>query len=206
MENEFVYRRLAEHEITLGLFSAFERRQVVTKCWRKNGGQWQIQEDPFVDQWDTADYAELVRCLRNTVRTGGVVYGAFGGGVLKGFVSVEAEPLELQGNYLDLTSRMFQRTAAAPARVPPFSVWRPPGQRRRGRKSFIFPPIRRLRPRRSTGGSAVGMLCSVMPGIRRQSPLTVSWNLIWRRFYETCVYLSVERAAKAALFLYANLI
>ncbi len=104
MENEFVYRRLAEHEITLGLFSAFERRQVVTKCWRKNGGQWQIQEDPFVDQWDTADYAELVRCLRNTVRTGGVVYGAFGGGVLKGFVSVEAEPLELQGNYLDLTS------------------------------------------------------------------------------------------------------
>ena len=38
------YRNLEEHEITLPLFDAFQRRQIVTKCWRREAGRWVIRE------------------------------------------------------------------------------------------------------------------------------------------------------------------
>lgn len=98
------YRTLAVSEITRALFSHFERRQVVHQCWRKIDGQWVIRDAPFIDQWDENDYAVLVDCLQNTVRTGGIVIGAFMDGRLKGFASVEAPPLGRRGQYRDLTS------------------------------------------------------------------------------------------------------
>lgn len=98
------YRVLNAEEIDRQLFREFERRQVVTKCWRKIEGVWQIKDVPFIDQWSEEDYQELVSCLQNTVRTGGVVYGGFYNGLLKGFVSVEGEPLGAAKNYMDLTS------------------------------------------------------------------------------------------------------
>lgn len=99
-----VYRILSEEEITRPLFSAFNRRQVVGDCLRRENGEWVVRPDPFIDDWSEADYAFLVRCLRNTVRTGGFVCGAFLDGELKGFVSVEAAPFGSENQYLDLTS------------------------------------------------------------------------------------------------------
>lgn len=98
------YRMLEENEITRELFRNFIRRQVVNDCWRSVDGEWCIKSDPFIDDWKEEDYAFLVQCLRNTVRTGGMVTGAFEDGKLKGFVSVEAEPIGSKGQYLDLTS------------------------------------------------------------------------------------------------------
>lgn len=98
------YRELTEPEIARPLFAHFERRQEVTRCWRKIDGEWVIRDDPFIDQWGEAEYAFLVDCLRNTVRTGGVVYAAFAQGQLKGFASVEARPLGRKKNLRDLTS------------------------------------------------------------------------------------------------------
>lgn len=98
------YRPLREEDICRGLFAAFRRRQVVTRCWRRIGGQWVIRDDPFIDDWGEADYAVLVDCLRRTCRLGGLVLGAFLAGALKGFVSVEAAPLGTRGQYRDMTS------------------------------------------------------------------------------------------------------
>ena len=98
------YRTLSSDEICQDLFQNFIRRQAVNRCWRKEGGKWVIREDPFVDDWGAEEYQFLVRCLKNTVQTGGYVGGAFRDGALKGFVSVEAEPLGSRGNYRDLTS------------------------------------------------------------------------------------------------------
>ncbi len=98
------YRPLRADEINRALFRDFERRQEVVQCWRREGDRWVIREDPFIDQWDEKDYAFLVQCLQNTIRTGGLVLGAFAGGRLKGFASVEAAPLGSRGQYLDLTS------------------------------------------------------------------------------------------------------
>lgn len=98
------YRALKAEEIDRSLFQHFIRRQIVTKCWRKVGGEWIIKDAPFIDDWGEAEYGILVACLKNTVNTGGVVYGAFEGGLLKGFVSVESALFGRRQEYLDLTS------------------------------------------------------------------------------------------------------
>lgn len=96
-------KELNEDEINVELFANFTRRQVVQDCWRKVDGAWVIKPDPFVDDWSGEDYVYLVRCLKHTVRSGGVVFGAFYGGLLKGFASVEAERFGSRKQYMDLS-------------------------------------------------------------------------------------------------------
>ena len=99
------YRTLTADEIDRELFRSFIRRQVVVKCWRRDGnGAWVIRDDPFVDDWSEGDYQTLVDCLRNTLRTGGMVCAAFADGALKGFASVEPELFGGAQRYLDLSS------------------------------------------------------------------------------------------------------
>lgn len=98
------YRELNAAEIDRKLFSGFIRRQVVTDCWRRVDGEWVIKSDPFVDDRSEEDYILLVKCLSNTVTSGGVVYGVFDGGVLKGFASVEPQLFGGDRKYLDLSS------------------------------------------------------------------------------------------------------
>ena len=104
VRNMIQYRRLGEGEICRALFRGFRRRQVVTKCWRRENGAWVIRDDPFVDDWSEADYETMVSCLKNTVVTGGVVFAAFMDGALKGFASVEGTLFGGENRYLDLTS------------------------------------------------------------------------------------------------------
>ena len=99
-----VFRELAEREISSELFLPFIRRQVVHNCLRKVDGKWQVVEDPFIDDWTEEQFAFGIKCLQNTVRTGGLVLGAFVEGRLKGFVSVEPDPFGPDGQYLDLSS------------------------------------------------------------------------------------------------------
>lgn len=98
------YRELSANEINRELFSKFIRHQNVTKCWRKQNNEWVIKNAPFVDDWSETDYGILINCLKNTISTGGFIYGAFCDGVLKGFVSVESELFGDGQKYLDLTS------------------------------------------------------------------------------------------------------
>lgn len=125
------YRPLQEQELCRDLFQSFIRRQVVTKCWRKDNGtsseirnktvngtdnkandkpgkspssKWVIKDAPFIDDWTESDYQVLISCLKNTLRTGGFVYAAFLDGALKGFVSVEAGLFGGGQKYLDLSS------------------------------------------------------------------------------------------------------
>lgn len=97
------YKVLKEDEITRELFLHFKRRQVVTKCWRKVDNLWCIKDIAFVDDWTEDDYEKLIFCLKNTVKTGGLVLGAFSKEGLKGFTSVEAQPLGSNKEYLDLS-------------------------------------------------------------------------------------------------------
>lgn len=97
------YRELYEEEICQELFGGFIRRQDVTDCWRQENGEWIVRPDPFTDDWTQEDYRFLVSCLKNTLRTGGYVYGAFYCGALKGFVSVEPGLFGGGLRYLDLS-------------------------------------------------------------------------------------------------------
>lgn len=101
---EIIYRPIRQEEMNLALFAHFIRHQVVEKCWRREDGEWVIKDDPFIDDWSEEDYRFLVTCLTRTLTTGGYVAGAFRGGALKGFVSVEAGVFGGENRYLDLTS------------------------------------------------------------------------------------------------------
>ncbi|TLG73012.1 GNAT family N-acetyltransferase [Culicoidibacter larvae] len=90
--------------MTTTLFSNFIRHQQVEAAWRKVEGRWQVMPVVFVDDWNSNDYRVLVEHLKNTLLTGGMVYGAFADGVLKGFASIEANPLGSKREYRDLTS------------------------------------------------------------------------------------------------------
>ncbi len=98
------YRELKTDELGLLLFRSIQRRQVVTDCWRKENGQWIVKSDPFIDDWGEKEYEILIFCLKNTIATGGLVYGAFSDGELKGFVSVEGAPMGSELQYMDLSS------------------------------------------------------------------------------------------------------
>ena len=98
------YRKLGRQEINRELFWDFVRRQEVTDCWRKENSVWVVKKDPFIDDWSEEDYVFLVKCLKNTISSGGVVYAAFLNGYLKGFVSVESKLFGKKENYLDLSS------------------------------------------------------------------------------------------------------
>jgi len=54
------YRSLTKNEVTVQLFGCFIRRQIVTKCWRKEDGKWVIKDAPFIDDWSPEDYPFLV--------------------------------------------------------------------------------------------------------------------------------------------------
>ncbi len=98
------YRVLQEQEIERGLFHSFIRRQVVDQCLRRENDSWVVRSDPFIDDWSEEDYQILIDCLRNTVHTGGFVYGAFLDDKLKGFVSVENGFFGGENRYYDLSA------------------------------------------------------------------------------------------------------
>lgn len=98
------YRELTSGEIDRALFRDFIRRQIVTKCWRREYDRWAVRDDPFVDDWTEEDYRTLISCLRHTADTGGFVYAAFVDDRLKGFASVEPGLFGGEQKYLDLSS------------------------------------------------------------------------------------------------------
>lgn len=95
---------LSEPQITRDLFRHFNRHQKVTKCWRREQGIWVLKETDFVEDWDEAQYQFLVKCLKNTVNTGGIVLGIFDEQErLVGFASVESRHFGYKGQYVQLS-------------------------------------------------------------------------------------------------------
>lgn len=103
-ESAPVFRTISAGELNLRLFRHFQRHQEVTHCWRKENNAWVVRPIAFTEDWDEKEYTYLVRCLQNTLATGGGVFGAFCGGELKGFVSVERKALGSLGQYRDLSN------------------------------------------------------------------------------------------------------
>ena len=98
------YRKLSYEELNIDLFNSFYRYQKVTKCWRKENNKWIIKDVSFIDDWSKDEYSLLVKYLKNTLNTKGVVYGAFIDNKLKGFASVEYGFIDETKEYFDLSS------------------------------------------------------------------------------------------------------
>lgn len=101
---EVKFVNIKEDDLKKELFKDFIRHQEVTKCWRQIDGQWCIKDIKFTEEWREEEFELLAQCLSNTVKTGGIVFGAFVNEKLKGFVSIEANLLGKNREYLDLSS------------------------------------------------------------------------------------------------------
>jgi ribosomal protein S18 acetylase RimI-like enzyme len=99
-----IIRPLTEEELTPLLFGDFNRYQKVTRCYRKVNGDWVLKDIPFIENWGQEEYAYLTKCLKNTVKTGGTVLGAFEKETLVGFASLENEFFGTGSKYLQLSS------------------------------------------------------------------------------------------------------
>lgn len=175
------YRALCVDEINTALFAGFIRRQEVTKCWRKEGDEWVIREDPFIDDWSAADYQTLVDCLKHTVMTGGFVYAAFCSGVLKGFVAVEPTLFGGPQRYLDLSSLHVSREMRGNGIGTQLFQAAKRWAREHGRKSCTYRPIRLWRAKVSIRRwVASRQRCMIRP-MSRRNPLIASWSARWRR-------------------------
>ncbi len=99
------YRELKKSEISKELFASFVRRQEVNAVLTRIDGQWREISRPFIDDWSPSDYDFLVKCLINTIETGGAVFGAFDEkGRLKAFASLEGGIFGRKHRYKDLSS------------------------------------------------------------------------------------------------------
>lgn len=94
---------LSESQISRDLFRHFNRHQEVKRCWRKEGDIWKLKDISFVEEWKDAEYEFLVKCLKNTIKTGGFVFGCFEQGKLVGFTSVESGHFGSRGQYVQLS-------------------------------------------------------------------------------------------------------
>lgn len=141
-----VYRILKEEEICRELFAGFIRHQVVTKCWRREKGEWVIRDAPFIDDWTEEEYRILVKCLKNTASTGGFVFAAFCDGTLKGFASVEPALFGGEQGYLDLSCIHVSEDAGERNRKGPFPGCRGLGQGPRRAEALHIRPFRRGEP------------------------------------------------------------
>ena len=98
------YKLLGETELNESLFVKFNRYQIVNKCWRKENGEWILKDIAFTEQWGSNEYKYLIKCLQNSMKSGGTVYGAFYNNTLIGFASIENEFLGSKKEYLQLSS------------------------------------------------------------------------------------------------------
>lgn len=98
------FRPIGEGELTPCLFRFFDRFQIVERCWRKEDGNWVVKDIAFTERWTKRDYETLCGCLKNTLCSGGQVWGAFLAGQLKGFASVEGKLAGSRNQYADLSS------------------------------------------------------------------------------------------------------
>lgn len=98
------YRHLTAAQLMPSLFAHFDRYQEVKQCWRQENNTWILKDIAFIDDWEPKHIDILVKCLSNTVRTGGAVIGAFEENQLVGFAALENELFGRNRRYLQLSS------------------------------------------------------------------------------------------------------
>lgn len=99
------YREIDKNSLVPELFAHFIRHQEVTHCWRYFDGHWKIEPVVFTEEWGPKEYTQLCGYLKNTLKNGGIVIGAFSKEEqLKGFVSVEGQLFGSHKQYLDLSA------------------------------------------------------------------------------------------------------
>lgn len=93
------YRKLTPSEVEPSLFSKFQRRQEVSRCWRREGGEWVVKHIAFTEDWEHSDLVRVCGQISRAIAQGGCAWGAFIEGGLKGFANLEGELIGSRRQY-----------------------------------------------------------------------------------------------------------
>ena len=110
MDDTLIYRKIEMEELKLELFRKFQRRQNVDRQLQKQGDAWVERPVSLVEEWSKEDYEFLLACLQDTIREGGVVFGAFEGNAVKGFRESAGLCRNLPGSYQPSCFQRYERT------------------------------------------------------------------------------------------------
>jgi len=104
MENQIKiqYRFLSLRELDVQFLKTFKRYQVTNKVWYKDGQQYNIKEDYFVEEWTDDKKIQVIQSLQNCIKLGGSVISADYQGQVVGFASIENQFFGSNSQYLEL--------------------------------------------------------------------------------------------------------
>lgn len=102
--DKIIYRVLSPDDLVPQLLDGFDRYQEVTKCWRRENGEWVLRDVVFTEQWGRKELLGLTGDLLGIARRGGFVCDAEQGGRVIGIASLDSEFFGSRNQYLELCS------------------------------------------------------------------------------------------------------
>ena len=170
------YRKLHVEEISRELFRDFIRHQKVTKCLRRQDGEWVVKDDPFIDDWSEEDYRTLVSCLKNTEAS---YTPRLQTAASKHLRRWRRRHLAGSGNTSICPASMFPRSSGGRVLEGRYFVRQRNGRGSGARKNSIFRRIPRSKPRRFTRRWGASRRRSTIRSMSRRSLMIVRWNAVW---------------------------
>ncbi len=86
-----IIRELTSDEANVGLFRGFIRHQVVTRCLRRENGEWVAKDIAFTEEWGESDYLAIADEIKTILESGGRCAAAFESDALVGFAYISNE-------------------------------------------------------------------------------------------------------------------
>jgi|LSQX01.2.fsa_nt_gb ribosomal protein S18 acetylase RimI-like enzyme len=96
------YRQLNIDDIHPDILNDFNRYQEVTKCWRKQNGEWVLVDNHFTENWDNEKKVRIASAFPIVLNSGGTLIGVYDKEKLIAFALLKNEKLGKAKQYIQL--------------------------------------------------------------------------------------------------------
>ena len=100
--NAIIFQKLDTDFLRKDALDNFNRYQIIKRCWRKQGEEWVLTDNPFIEDWDTDQKRNVVSELTSCISNNGVVLGAICDNKIIGFASVSPALFGKNSEYIEL--------------------------------------------------------------------------------------------------------
>ncbi len=98
----YQYMRLDSQNFTGHSLDDFVRRQAVTECWRKTGGDWKPVPNVYEENWTPEQRGEIAEDVLRHLNLDQTGFGAFDGERIIGFATVSRRIFGTAARYVQL--------------------------------------------------------------------------------------------------------
>jgi predicted N-acetyltransferase YhbS len=102
VEGKIQYKVLPLNYLTDGFLQTFKRYQETKRVWYKDQLEFRLKDDYFIDDWSEEKKVLVIQELRQCIKNGGVVIGAYDDHELVGFANVEGKRFGSKQEYVEL--------------------------------------------------------------------------------------------------------